>query len=62
MAAAGGGATATVTVAGDTVTVQVSAVTTTEFLRLFGIPSIHVTGSATATAETGVTAPAGAGP
>ena len=62
VAAAGGGDTATVTVIGDTVTVQISAVSTTEFLRLFGIPAIHVTGSATATAETGVTAPAGAGP
>jgi len=63
VAAAGGGDTATVTVTGDTVTVQVSAVSTTQFLRLFGIPAIHVTGSATATAETGVTAPAaGAGP
>jgi len=63
VAAAGGGDTATVTVTGDTVTVQISAVSTTEFLRLFGIPAIGVTGSATATAETGVTAPAaGAGP
>jgi hypothetical protein len=62
VAAAGGGDTATVTVTGDTVTVQVSAVSTTEFLRLFAIPAIHVTGSATATAETGVIAPAGAGP
>jgi len=63
VAAAGGRDTATVTVTGDTVTVQISAVSTTEFLRLFGIPAIHITGSATATAETGVTAPAaGAGP
>jgi Putative Flp pilus-assembly TadE/G-like len=65
VAAAGGGDTATVTVTGDTVTVQVSAVSATEFLRLFGIPAIRVTGSATATAETGVVAPApaaGAGP
>jgi Putative Flp pilus-assembly TadE/G-like len=63
VAAAGGGDTATVTVTGDTVTVQVSAVSTTAFLRLFGIPAIGVTGSATATAETGVVAPAaGAGP
>jgi len=62
VAAAGGGDTAAVTVAGDTVTVQVSAVSTTQFLRLFGIPSIGVTGAATATAETGVTAPEGAGP
>lgn len=53
----------TVTVTADTVTVTVSAVSTTQFLRLFGIPAIHVTGSATATAETGVTGPAaGAGP
>jgi Putative Flp pilus-assembly TadE/G-like len=62
VAAAGGGDTATVTVTGDTVTVQISAVSTTQFLRLFGIPAIHITGTATATAETGVTAPAGAGP
>ena len=60
LADTGTGDTATVTVAGDTVTVAVSSVQPTVFLGLIGIRSLHVTGTATATAESGITGPGAA--
>ena len=60
LAATGTGDTATVTVTGDTVTVAVSSVQHTVFLGLIGIQALHVTGTATATAESGITGPAAA--
>ena len=62
LADTGTGDTATVTVAGDTVTVAVSSVQPTVFLGLIGIRSLHVTGTATATAESGITGPGAAAP
>ena len=62
LAGTGTGDTATVTVTGDTVTVAVSGVQPTVFLGLIGIRSLHVTGTATATAESGITGPAAAAP
>jgi Flp pilus assembly protein TadG len=62
LAGTGTGDTATVTVAGDTVTVAVSSGQPTVFLGLIGIRSLHVTGTATATAESGITGPAAAAP
>ena len=58
----GTGDTATVTVTGNTVTVAVSSVQPTVFLGLIGIRSLHVTGTATATAESGITGPGAAAP
>jgi hypothetical protein len=60
LAATGTGDTATVTVTGDTVTVAVSSVQHTVFLGLTGIQTLHVTGTATATAESGITGPGAA--
>ena len=57
LAATGTGDTATVTVTGDTVTVAVSSVQHTVFLGLIGIQALHVTGTATAAAESGITGP-----
>ena len=47
------------TVAGDTVTVTTVRAVPTEFLKLIGIGTLHVTGSATAAAESGFTAISG---
>jgi Flp pilus assembly protein TadG len=60
LAGTGTGDTATVTVTGNTVTVAVSSVQPTVFLGLIGIRSLHVTGTATATAESGITGPGAA--
>ena len=62
LAGTGTGDTATVTVTGDTVTVAVSSVQPTVFLGLIGIRSLHVIGTATATAESGITGPGAAAP
>ena len=59
LAATGTGDTATVTVTGDTVTVAVSSVQHTVFLGLIGIQALHVSGTATAAAESGITGPSG---
>jgi len=60
LAATGTGDTATVTVTGDAVTVAVSSVQHTVFLGLIGIQTLHVTGTATATAESRITGSPGA--
>lgn len=54
---AAAGATGTVTVAGDTVTVTAHRTQRTQILRIAGIASLSVTGTATAVAEHGVTNP-----
>jgi hypothetical protein len=62
VAATGTGDTAAVTVARTAVTVAVSRSQPAVFLSAIGIGTLRVTGSATATAESGVTGPGAAGP
>jgi Flp pilus assembly protein TadG len=60
LAGTGTGDTVTVSVTGDTVTVTVAHVQPTVFLGLIGIRALHVTGTATAAAESGVAGPGAA--
>jgi Putative Flp pilus-assembly TadE/G-like len=57
VASAGAGDSASVTVTADTVTVTVTRVQPTAILSVVGVRSLTVTGSATATAESGLTGP-----